>query len=85
MVGALAVVLLISPEYIQSSRFQRTLSQAVSLGKCVIPVLLSRNNGVFDDQVKGPILKTLRCIDLSHFFDEAEAAGTLSDDPEGTC
>lgn len=82
MVGALAVVLLISPEYIQSSRFQRTLSQAVSLGKCVIPVLLSRNNGVFDDQVKGPILKTLRCIDLSHFFDEAEAAGTLSDDPE---
>jgi len=80
MVGALAVVLLVSHEYVKSSRLQRALAKAVSLGKCIIPVLLQRPtpanpDSIFDDPVVGTTLQKLRCIDLTCLLSLPETLG----------
>ena len=87
MVGALAVVLLVSHEYVKSSRLQRTLAKAVSLGKCIIPVLLQRpsanQSSILDDPVVGTTLQKLRCIDLTGLFSLPESLGGGAGSAEG--
>ena len=70
MIGSLAVVMPVSPEYIYTSRFQRTLQRALGLGKYIVPILVTPDSikTIFDDPNVGPTMQTMRCIDLSGIF-----------------